>query len=171
MSKNPLGDYIHKRRSELNLSQNQLAKRAGVSHSYIKQLEEGLNPSTGRPISPTAITFAKLAKGLSQPSDPVEVDALIRIAHGASPKPESPKEAARPLLAEVNHFTELEYPPTAQERAILADMDRYAIGFGALSEPGFWSQPPEKRRPAFRYLEGIIEEAKEYDESRDDRHA
>lgn len=170
MSKNPLGDYIRTKRNELNLSQNQLAKRAGVSHSYIKQLEEGLNPSTGRPISPTAATFAKLAKGLSRPSEPVDVDALLRIARGESPEPPS-KEAPRPLLAEVNHFSELEYPPTAQERQILADMDRYKIGFGALSEPGFWSQPPEKRRPAFRYLEGIIEEAKEYYESRGASHA
>ncbi|MBO9542699.1 helix-turn-helix domain-containing protein [bacterium] len=168
MSKNPLGDYIRTRRDELNLSQNQLAKRAGVSHSYIKQLEEGLNPSTGRPISPTAATFAKLAKGLSRPSDPIDIDALLRISRGEAPLS---REASRPLLAEVNHFAELEYPPTPQERLILAEMDQYKIGFGALSEPGFWSQPPEKRRPAFRYLEGIIEEAKEYYESRGGQHA
>jgi len=48
-------------RAEKNLTQEELAQRAGVDYKYLQKLE-GQNPS-----SPTLSTLAKLASGLQIP--------------------------------------------------------------------------------------------------------
>jgi SOS-response transcriptional repressor LexA len=83
---NPLGDFVTAKREKLRLSQSELAERAGVSHTYINQIERGVNPSTGKPISPTMQTLRKLAKGLQE-----DVDVLWRLAQGEMPLPLPPR--------------------------------------------------------------------------------
>lgn len=80
VAENLLGDFIVTKREELSLSQTGLAKLAGVSQSYINQLERGVNPSTGLPISPTSKTLGKLAKALRVPPG-----FLQKLASGEQP--------------------------------------------------------------------------------------
>lgn len=54
-----LGDWIKKYRAEHHLSMQDVANACGFSKAYIGQLEKGINPSTGKPISPTLQTFEK----------------------------------------------------------------------------------------------------------------
>lgn len=75
--KNMLGDYVRELRESKNLSQRDLARLSGVSNTYIANLETGINPSTGKPFSPSVSTLEKLAKGLRVP-----VETLISLARG-----------------------------------------------------------------------------------------
>lgn len=49
------------------------ADLCGFSKAYIGQLEKGVNPTTGRPISPTMQTFEKIARGTGR-----KVDDLLK---------------------------------------------------------------------------------------------
>lgn len=80
-AQNPLGAYILRRLGELNISSHsELARRIGKSHTYVRHLIEGLNPQTGRPISPTLESIDALAHGLR-----VSEEALTAIARGVDP--------------------------------------------------------------------------------------
>ena len=68
-----LGDWIKKYRAEHHLSMQDMANACGFSKAYIGQLEKGVNPSTGKPISPTLQTFEKIAKAVG-----LDVDTLIK---------------------------------------------------------------------------------------------
>ncbi len=59
-----LGEFIEKYRAEHDLSQRQFALKCGLSNGYISLLEKGINPSTGKPITPTLQQLDKLARGL-----------------------------------------------------------------------------------------------------------
>jgi len=74
---NYLGRYLKKRLNELRMSEREISARCGISHSYLNQLIKGVNPSTKRNISPTLVTFEKLAKGFG-----VSVDYLQKISRG-----------------------------------------------------------------------------------------
>lgn len=56
-----LGDYVRKVRKEKNLSLRETAKRCGISHPYLSQLENG------KTNNPTAQVIEKLSKGLDLP--------------------------------------------------------------------------------------------------------
>lgn len=55
-----LGDLIKARRESLGLSLREFGNLCGISHSYIRNLEEG-DPRTGREIVPTLSCLKKLA--------------------------------------------------------------------------------------------------------------
>lgn len=62
-----LGEYIKKYREEHELSGRAFAELSGMSNQYISNLERGRNNS-GKPISPTIDTYAKVARatGISE---------------------------------------------------------------------------------------------------------
>lgn len=72
---NDLGKFLKTIRAEKDLSLRELSVRTGLSHSYLNNLENGADPRTGNPVSPTLPTLNKLAKGLEVP-----IDKIIDIA-------------------------------------------------------------------------------------------
>ena len=46
-----LGEWIKNYRDKHSLSMQEMADMCGFSKAYIGQLEKGINPSTGKPIS------------------------------------------------------------------------------------------------------------------------
>lgn len=96
-----LGDWIKKYRAEHHLSMQDVANACGFSKAYIGQLEKGINPSTGKPISPTLQTFEKIAKAVG-----MDVDTLIKSLDDDQPVtiPASPprvKGVRIPILGKV----------------------------------------------------------------------
>lgn len=66
-----LADYIYRLRTERNLKQNELAKRAGLTTSYISQIE------SGKRTNPSPKTMEKIAQALSiQTRDVIKVLAF-----------------------------------------------------------------------------------------------
>ena len=55
-----LTDY----RDRLQISQRELARRCGLSNSYISFLENEYNPKTGKPIIPSIEQYQKIAAGM-----------------------------------------------------------------------------------------------------------
>jgi len=60
-----IGIRVKKLRNQLGLSTRGLAEKSGVSAGYVSQLENVLEPRSGKPISPTVDTVTLLAKGLN----------------------------------------------------------------------------------------------------------
>ena len=71
-----LGDYLYKRRCELGLSQREFAKRCGVSHTYINNIEKGFIGHHSK-INPTVGIYSKIANALG-----VSESDLIGLALG-----------------------------------------------------------------------------------------
>ena len=59
-----LGEVIRTKRKAKDLSLRDLATLCNLSHSYIDSLEKGVDPKTGKPVSPTIETLEKISKGL-----------------------------------------------------------------------------------------------------------
>ena len=59
-----LGELIKSYRDEHDLSQRQFANQCGLSNGYISILEKGMNPNTGKPVTPTIPQLKKLADGM-----------------------------------------------------------------------------------------------------------
>lgn len=68
-----LGEWIKNYRDMHSLSMQDMADMCGFSKAYIGQLEKGVNPSTGKPISPTIQAFDKIARAVG-----LELDAFLR---------------------------------------------------------------------------------------------
>lgn len=64
-----LSARIRQRRSELELSARELARRASVSASYVSVLERGLNPKTQRPTRPAPTALQQVAVALQLPAE------------------------------------------------------------------------------------------------------
>lgn len=60
-----LGDLIRSYRDIHGLSQRQFANQCDLSNGYISILEKGINPSTGKPVTPTLPQMKKLADGMA----------------------------------------------------------------------------------------------------------
>lgn len=59
-----LGTFISQYRKLHDLSQRQFATMCELSNGYISMLEKGVNPATGKPVTPTIPQLQKLAKGM-----------------------------------------------------------------------------------------------------------
>ena len=75
-----LGEWMKMYRARNNMTMQDLAKACGFSKAYIGALEKGINPSTGKPYSPTIQTFEKIAKGTGQ-----DLDSLLKALDGDQP--------------------------------------------------------------------------------------
>ena len=60
-----LSDLIRSYRESHDLSQRQFAIQCGLSNGYISILEKGVNPNTGKPVTPTIPQLKKLADGMA----------------------------------------------------------------------------------------------------------
>ena len=56
-----LGDIVSKYRAEHDLSQRQFAIMCGLSNGTISNIEKGINPNTGKPLTPSLDLVRKLA--------------------------------------------------------------------------------------------------------------
>lgn len=68
-----LGDIIKNYRAETGTSQDEIAKRSGLSKAYISILERNINPSTGREPVPSMEAIASIANAIG-----VDFDVLFR---------------------------------------------------------------------------------------------
>lgn len=59
-----LGILIRNYRESHDISQRQFANICGLSNGYISILEKGINPNTGKPVTPTIPQLKKLADGM-----------------------------------------------------------------------------------------------------------
>ena len=59
-----LRELIRNYRESHDCSQRQLALQCGLSNGYISILEKGINPNTGKPVTPTIPQLKKLAEGM-----------------------------------------------------------------------------------------------------------
>lgn len=59
-----LGELIRDYRLSHDCSQRQLAIACGLSNGYISILEKGINPNTGKPVTPTIPQLKKLSSGI-----------------------------------------------------------------------------------------------------------
>lgn len=75
-----LGEWMKMYRAKHNMTMQDLARACGFSKAYIGALEKGINPSTGKPYSPTIQTFEKIAKGTGQ-----DLDSLFKALDGDQP--------------------------------------------------------------------------------------
>lgn len=60
-----LGELIREYREKQSLSQRQFADKCDLSNGYISILEKGINPNTGKPVTPTIPQMKKLAAGMN----------------------------------------------------------------------------------------------------------
>ena len=60
-----LRELIRSYRESHRLSQRQFANQCGLSNGYISILEKGINPNTGKPVTPTIPQLKKLADGMA----------------------------------------------------------------------------------------------------------
>lgn len=108
-----LGSLIKEYRELHDLSQRQFAEACCLSNGYISILEKGINPNTGKPVTPTIPQLKKLADGMRMSmTEMLEMldDMPIDIAEGISniiPMPEMRKipligsiACGAPILAE-----------------------------------------------------------------------
>lgn len=59
-----LSDVIVSYRTENNISQRAFASKCGLTNGYISMLENGKNPRTGKPITPTIDNLKRLADAM-----------------------------------------------------------------------------------------------------------
>ena len=75
-----LGEWLKMYRTKHNMTMQDLADACGFSKAYIGMLEKGINPTTGKPVSPTLQTLDKIAKGTGQ-----DIDSLLKFLDGDQP--------------------------------------------------------------------------------------
>ena len=143
------GRLLRAWRTREGLSLRELAERVPFSYSHLSRMESGdRNP-------PARKGVLQLAKALNG-----EVNELLLSAGYA---PEGDRNAMPPLM-EVGkeYFPDAAYEPTPDELRTINEANAESIFFGPLTEPGFWNDSPDERRAAFRYLEGLIDEARRF---------
>ena len=104
-----LGDFIKNKRLEKNLSLREAAKLCNLSHSYINNLEKGIDSKTQKPVSPTIDSLEKLANGLA-----LDFNKLITLASNntafttteTTKKPELSKRVKKEITEELENFRE-----------------------------------------------------------------
>ena len=75
-----LGDWLKMYRAKHNMTMQDLADACGFSKAYVGMLEKGINPTTGKPVSPTVQTLDKIARGTGQ-----DIDSLLKCLDGDQP--------------------------------------------------------------------------------------
>lgn len=82
MPDNKLGEFVHNRRVEKDLSLRDLGKLCDISHTHIDSIEKGVDFRTKKPVRITLETLTKLAQGLD-----VDVQTLIDLSLENTPTP------------------------------------------------------------------------------------
>jgi transcriptional regulator with XRE-family HTH domain len=72
-----LQEILKRFREENNLSMQEFADRSGLSKGYISMLESGKHPQSQRPLTPSIMTYQKVAAAMGIP-----IDDLLRMVDG-----------------------------------------------------------------------------------------
>ena len=119
-----LGEYMKMYRASNKISMKELADSCGFSKAYVGMLEKGINPTTGKPVSPTIQTLEKIARGTGQ-----DLDSLLKILDGGQPVTIS---RSMPLDSEeiklVDNYREL----NAEDKDFLWSVVRRLCGSGVV---------------------------------------
>lgn len=75
-----LGGIVRRRREQAGLSLREMARRAGISLSYLIAIENGRNPTTGRSPQPSPRVLAGIARALD-----LDMETLLAALGGADP--------------------------------------------------------------------------------------
>jgi transcriptional regulator with XRE-family HTH domain len=81
-------EYLRFHRTQLDLTQQEFADKAGISQSYVSGLERGVNKD------PEPDKLESIAKGLGRP--PEEVFRAAGKVYSRAPRPDSPQSAILP---------------------------------------------------------------------------
>ena len=148
-SSTAFGRLLRAWRKREGLTLRDLADRVPFSYSHLSRMESGdRNPPARRGV-------IQLAQALSG-----NVDELLAMAGYAA---EGTGFQGPPQMAvDAASFEDARYEPTADELRVINEANGEQVFFGPLTEPGFWNDAPDDRRAAFRYLEGLIDEARRY---------
>jgi transcriptional regulator with XRE-family HTH domain len=143
------GRLLRAWRSREGLTLRELAERVPFSYSHLSRMESGdRNPPARRGV-------IQLAKALGG-----DLNELLLSAGYA---PEGERGANPPMMAVGKEFfPDAVYEPTPDELRVINEANAEQIFFGPLTEPGFWNDPADERRAAFRYLEGLIDESRRF---------
>ncbi|HSD01198.1 MAG TPA: helix-turn-helix transcriptional regulator [Gaiellales bacterium] len=125
-----LGDLIRRERERLGISMREAARRIGISPAYLVELEHGLNPTTGRPPTPSPAVLAGIERALG-----VDITTLLRLTAGASPP------SAHMLLVQAGRRRSAR---VAAARAFGDGIDAW-IDAGPLATLASLSAPPGRR--------------------------
>ena len=69
-----IGDIVKKYRADNRVSVREFAEKTGLSSGYVSMIENGINPRSNKPISPTIPSLKKVAQGLD-----TDLDGLLRM--------------------------------------------------------------------------------------------
>ena len=113
-----LTDY----RERMQISQRELARRCGLSNSYISFIENEFNPRTGKPIVPSVEHYKQIASGmgmsLQELFELLDEDAPVSLRFDAAVPGDQPRtDEARILARGVDRLSQ-------DERQQLLDMAR-----------------------------------------------
>ena len=75
-----LGEWLKNYRIKHDMTMQELANVCGFSKAYVGMLERGINPTTGKPVSPTIQTLDRIAKGTGR-----DIDSLLKSLDGDQP--------------------------------------------------------------------------------------
>lgn len=136
-----------------NLTLRELGAATPFSYSHLSRME------TGHRQPPPRDGVIRIAQALGG-----DVDAFL-VAAGYVPL--SGDHGQVPPMAFSKHdLSKVRFPPSAEEMRLLEEAASESIFFGPLNEADFWNVPLEERRASFRYLEGLIEEARRHRQRR-----
>lgn len=90
-----LGELIYRYRMDHRLSQRAFANKCGVSNVYINMLEKNENPSTGKPIVPSAMLLKTIGEVMGYSLD--EITRLLDPDTVIDTTPKTPQEAMKTI--------------------------------------------------------------------------
>jgi len=137
------GALLRGYRERAGYTLREMESRGPFTYSHLCRIERGArNP-------PDRADVIRLAAALE-----VDADELL-VAAGYLPVSAPPPPAITPP-------GNAKHPVTDEERRMIDDANGRRIYAGFLADPAFWEQPAEDRRPAFRYIDGLIDEARRF---------
>lgn len=104
-----LGTIIKNKRKEKGLSLRKFAELCGISHTYIKNLEDG-DPKTGKEVFPTINILSKISSALS-----ISVQTLISLSGFYTDENESIYKIDSEIINFVSDPDNIEYIQLAKE--------------------------------------------------------
>lgn len=72
---NKLGGFLRKERKKKNMSLRDFSEYLGISHTYLNKLENGIDPRTSKPVSPTIETLKQISNAMN-----ISLDTLLQIS-------------------------------------------------------------------------------------------
>lgn len=124
-----LGDIIIDYRKRMDISQREFSRQCELSNTYIYFLEKGVNPKTGKPMTPTLEQYGKLAHGMGitvqRLFELLDKDAPVDITFPCPEKPADENESRFSpsiVIADSELFDKLFYNMTDEDRATVTDI-------------------------------------------------